>query len=82
MKDNLVVLHATIISIKSGNEEAYDIKIYNEEKCFDSPWSKECFNDLWDVGCQDYKLKHKEIKVKWLTTKLQKQTKKGYPYQM
>ena len=56
IRDNLFALYAVINSIKSGNEEACDLGVYNVTKCFDALWNQECLNDLWDVGCQNDKL--------------------------
>ena len=42
--------------IKEGGEDACDIAVYDVIKCFDSLWSQECINDMWDAGCQDDKL--------------------------
>ena len=57
VRDNLFVLYAVLNSIKRGGEEACDIGVYDVIKCFDSLWSQECINDLWDAGCKDDKLK-------------------------
>ena len=57
VRDNLFVLYAILNSIKRGGEEACDIGVYDVVKCFDSLWSQECINDLWDAGCKDDKLK-------------------------
>ena len=56
VRDNLFVLYAIMNSIKTGGEEACDIGVYDVIKCFDSLWSQECINDLWDAGCKDDKL--------------------------
>ena len=56
VRDNLFALYAVINSIKSGNEEACDLGVYDVTKCFDALWNQECLNDLWDVGCQNDKL--------------------------
>jgi hypothetical protein len=43
-------------SIKKGSEEPVDIRAYDTEKCFDSLWTFECINDLYESGLQNDKL--------------------------
>ena len=43
-------------SVKRGTEEGIDICAYDAEKCFDSLWTYECINDLYDSGLQNDKL--------------------------
>ena len=54
--DNLFVVNAVMNSIKRGNEESVDICAYDAEKCFDSLWTYECINDLYESGLQNDKL--------------------------
>ena len=56
IRDNLFVVNAVMNSIKRGNEEAVDICAYDAEKCFDSLWTYECINDLYESGLQNDKL--------------------------
>ena len=49
MRDHLFVLYATINSVIKGKLESIDIQIYDIEKCFDSLWLEECFNDIFDT---------------------------------
>ena len=57
VRDIFFVLYAIMNFIKSGGEDAFDIRIYDVMKSFDSLWAQECINDLWDAGCSDDKLK-------------------------
>ena len=52
--------------------EAWDIAIYDAEKCVDALWAQECVNDFWDAGCRDDKLsllhlenKHTKVVIKY-----------------
>ena len=56
IRDNLFVVNAVMNSVKRGTEEAVDICAYDAEKCFDSLWTYECINDLYDSGLQNDKL--------------------------
>ena len=56
IRDNLFVVNAVMNSVKRGREEAVDICAYDAEKCFDSLWTYECINDLYESGLQNDKL--------------------------
>ena len=56
IRDNLFVLNAVLNSVKSGKEAAVDICVYDVVKCFDSLWTYECINDLYETGLQNDKL--------------------------
>jgi hypothetical protein len=56
IRDNLFVVNAVMNSIKRGNEDSVDICAYDAEKCFDSLWTYECINDLYESGLQNDKL--------------------------
>ena len=56
IRDNLFVVNAITNSIIRGNEEPCELGIYDAEKCFDSLWSQDCLNDLYEAGCIDDKL--------------------------
>ena len=55
IRDNLFV-NAIMNSVKRGNEKPIDICAYDAEKCFDSLWTFECINDLYESGLQNDKL--------------------------
>ena len=50
------MLNAITNSITRGKEEACEISVYDAEKCFDSLWTFECINDLYESGLQNDKL--------------------------
>ena len=54
--DNLFVLNAVTNSVTRGKEDPCEIGVYDAEKCFDSLWAQDCFNDLFEAGCDDDKL--------------------------
>jgi hypothetical protein len=56
IRDNLFVLNAILNSVNNGKEDSCEIVVYDVEKCFDSLWSDECINDLYDAGVTDDKL--------------------------
>ena len=56
IRDNLFVVNAIMNSVKKGNEKPIDICAYDAEKCFDSLWTFECINDLYESGLQNDKL--------------------------
>jgi hypothetical protein len=56
IRDNLFVVNAVMNSVKRGRGEAVDICAYDAEKCFDSLWTFECINDLYESGLQNDKL--------------------------
>ena len=56
IRDNLFVVYAIMNSIKRGNGKAVDMCAYDAEKCFDSLWTYECINDLYESGLQNDKL--------------------------
>ena len=56
IRDNLFVLNAITNSIKRGHEEACEVVVYDAEKCFDSLWSEDCTNELYNAGCDNVKL--------------------------
>ena len=56
IRDNLFVVNAITNSVIRGNEEACEIGVYDAEKCFDSLWTEDCINDLYEAGCHDDKL--------------------------
>ena len=56
IRDNLFVLNAVTNSLIRGNEEPCELAIYDAEKCFDSLWSEDCINELYEAGCTDDKL--------------------------
>ena len=56
IRDNLFVVNAITNSIKQGSEEAVDICAYDAEKCFDTLWTYECINDLYEAGLQNDRL--------------------------
>ena len=43
-------------SVISGYEDSLDICPYDIEKCFDSLWTHECVNDLYEAGMTSDKL--------------------------
>ena len=49
IRDHLFILYSIINSVVNGNNECIDIQIYDIQKCFDSLWIEDCFNDLYDV---------------------------------
>ena len=56
IRDNLFVVNAILNSVKRGNEEPVDVCAYDAEKCFDSLWTHECINDLYESGLRNDKL--------------------------
>ena len=56
IRNNLFVVNAVFKSVKKGSEEPVDICAYDAEKCFDSLWTYECINDLYESGLQNDKL--------------------------
>ena len=40
-------------SVKTGKDAAVDICVYDVVKCFDSLWTYECINDLYEAGLQN-----------------------------
>ena len=56
IRDNLFVVNAILNSVKSGSEESIDMCAYDVEKCFDSLWTYECINDLFEAGFKNDKL--------------------------
>ena len=54
--DNIFVINAITNSIRNGNEESCDVKVYDVEKCFDSLWAQECINTLYEIGLKNDKL--------------------------
>ena len=50
IQDNLFVVNAVLNSVKQGPEEALDLCAYDVDKCFDSLWTYECMNDLYEAG--------------------------------
>ena len=50
------MINAITNSVKKGSEEAVDICAYDVDKCFDSLWTFECINDLYDSGLKNDKL--------------------------
>ena len=49
IRDHLFILYSVINSVINGNNECIDIQIFDIQKCFDSLWIDDCFNDLYDV---------------------------------
>ena len=71
IRDNLFVVNAIMNSVKKGSEESLDICAYDVEKCFDSLWTYECINDLYEDGLRNDKLtllfnmnQHAQIAIK------------------
>ena len=56
IRDNLLVVNAIMNSAKRGVKETLDVCAYVAEKCFDSLWTYECINDLFEAGLQNNKL--------------------------
>ena len=49
IKDHLFVLYSIINSVLKGDDECIDIQAYDIQKCFDSLWMDDCFNDIFDT---------------------------------
>ena len=47
--NNIFVINAILNAIKEENKESEDMKIYDENKCFDALWSHECINTLYEL---------------------------------
>ena len=65
------MVNAVLNSVKKGSQEALDLCAYDVEKCFDSLWTHECINDLYETGLKNDKLtllfnmnQHAQIAVK------------------
>ena len=56
IRDNLFVLNAILNTAKRKPEEAVDLAVYDVKKCFDTMWSHEAINDVFDLGFQNDKL--------------------------
>ena len=56
IRDNLFVVYAILNSVKRGTEEPVDVCAYDAEKCFDSLWTHECINELYESGLRNDKL--------------------------
>ena len=56
VRDNIFVLNAVITSTKNKNEDAHDICVYDVQKCFDSLWTHEALNDIYELGFNNDKL--------------------------
>ena len=54
IRDNLFVLYS-VINEAIRCKKDIDIKFYDLAKCFDTMWSEETMNDLYDVGLKDEK---------------------------
>ena len=56
IRDNLFVVNAVLNSVKQGTEQALDLCAYDVDKCFDSLWTYECMNYLYEAGLKNDKL--------------------------
>ena len=56
IRHNLFVVNAVLNSVKRGTEESLDMCAYDVDKCFDSLWTYECINDLFEAGFKNNKL--------------------------
>ena len=54
--DNLFVLNTILNTAKRKPEEAADLAFYDVRKCFDTMWSHEAINDIFDLGFKNDKL--------------------------
>ena len=56
IRDNLFVLNAVLNTSRRKSEEPVDLGVYDVKKCFDTMWSHEAINDLYDLGFKNDKL--------------------------
>ena len=49
IKDHLFVLYSVINAVLKGEDDCIDIQAYDIQKCFDSLWMDDCFNDIFDI---------------------------------
>ena len=56
IRDHLFVLHSVINSIVQKELPCVDLQFYDVKSCFDSLWTEECGNDLYEAGITDDKL--------------------------
>ena len=52
IRDNLLVIYACINNTLK-NKKQMDIQFYDLAKCFDSMWTEETMNDLYDAGVRN-----------------------------
>ena len=49
IRDHLFILYSVINSVLKDNTDCIDIQLYDIQKCFDSLWIDDVFNDLYDI---------------------------------
>ena len=56
IRDHLFVLHSVINSVIEKELPCIDLQFFDVKSCFDSLWTEECCNDLFEAGIKDDKL--------------------------
>ena len=49
IRDHLFIIYSIINSVIKDNGDCIDIQLYDIQKCFDSLWIDDVFNDLYDI---------------------------------
>ena len=49
IRDHLFIIYSVINSVIKDNMDCIDIQLYDIQKCFDSLWLDDVFNDLYDI---------------------------------
>ena len=53
IRNHLFIIYSVINSVLQKESKPVDLQFYDVKKCFDSLWTEECGNDLYEAGIDD-----------------------------